>query len=54
VAARRPDLVAGLVTMAADPDFTEDLLWKNLKDEEKEVRSGGAVLSIKNKNTKPR
>jgi len=35
VAKRRPDLVAGLVGLAADPDFTEDLLWEQLDDDVK-------------------
>ncbi|HXV23529.1 MAG TPA: alpha/beta fold hydrolase [Alphaproteobacteria bacterium] len=30
VALRRPERVAGLVTMAAAPDFTEDLVWARL------------------------
>ncbi|CAN0216545.1 unnamed protein product, partial [Phaeothamnion confervicola] len=35
VALRRPDLVCGLVGLAADPDFTESLLWKYLPEEKK-------------------
>jgi pimeloyl-ACP methyl ester carboxylesterase len=30
VAMKRPDLVSGIVGLAADPDFTEELLWKTL------------------------
>lgn len=37
VALARPDLVRGLIGLSADPDFTEDLLWKFLPDEEKEA-----------------
>lgn len=33
---RRPDLVSGIVGLAADPDFTEELLWKKLSAETKE------------------
>jgi pimeloyl-ACP methyl ester carboxylesterase len=32
LAASRPDLVQGVVGLAADPDFTEDLLWANLDE----------------------
>lgn len=46
VASKRPDLVCGLVTMAADPDFTEDLLWKNLKEEEKNLIIQNGVHEI--------
>jgi len=34
VALQRPDLVCGIVGLAADPDFTEDLLMKYLSEEE--------------------
>ena len=37
VALRRPDLVRGIVGLSADPDFTEDLLWKQLPEEEKDA-----------------
>jgi pimeloyl-ACP methyl ester carboxylesterase len=32
-AARRPDLVAGLVGIAPAPDFTEDLMWPSFSEE---------------------
>lgn len=35
VALQRPDLVRGIVGLSADPDFTEDLLWNQLPEEEK-------------------
>ncbi|KAG5181418.1 Alpha/Beta hydrolase protein [Tribonema minus] len=35
VALQRPDLVAGIVGLGADPDFTENLLWKHLPEETK-------------------
>jgi len=35
VAMERPDLVAGLVGISCDPDFTEELLWANLSEEDK-------------------
>jgi pimeloyl-ACP methyl ester carboxylesterase len=37
VAKERPDLVGGFVGLSADPDFTEDLLWAQLPEEEKEA-----------------
>jgi pimeloyl-ACP methyl ester carboxylesterase len=36
VAMKRPDLVAGIVGLAADPDFTEELLWKKLPEDVKD------------------
>lgn len=47
VAARRPDLVSGIVGMAADPDFTEELLWKKLPEATKEkiMREGVADIT---------
>jgi pimeloyl-ACP methyl ester carboxylesterase len=35
VAMERPDLVAGLVGISCDADFTEELLWAQLSDEDK-------------------
>eukprot|EP00559_Dactyliosolen_fragilissimus_P000609 CAMPEP_0184864416 /NCGR_PEP_ID=MMETSP0580-20130426/14852_1 /TAXON_ID=1118495 /ORGANISM="Dactyliosolen fragilissimus" /LENGTH=272 /DNA_ID=CAMNT_0027363189 /DNA_START=277 /DNA_END=1095 /DNA_ORIENTATION=+ len=35
VALERPDLVRGIVGIGGDPDFTEDLLWKQLPEDEK-------------------
>jgi len=37
VALKRPDLVRGIVGLGADPDFTEDLLWKELPQETKDA-----------------
>lgn len=36
IAIKRPDLVAGVVGLSADPDFTEELLWKSFSEEIKE------------------
>jgi len=36
VALKRPDLVRGVVGIGADPDFTEDLLWASLPQEDKD------------------
>ena len=33
LALARPERVAGLVGVAAAPDFTEDLIWSTLDDE---------------------
>ena len=39
------DRVAGLVTIAAAPDFTEDYFWSNLSDMQKsELVSSGRIL----------
>ena len=35
IASKRPDLIRGVVGIAADPDFTEELLWKTLSEEVK-------------------
>lgn len=54
VAVRRPDLVGGIVGLAADPDFTEDLLMKRLPEDVisrimegmEQVKWGGRVYPI--------
>jgi len=44
-AAKRPDRTAGLVGIAAAPDFTEDLLPSGLTDEQKqEIEENGLVV----------
>jgi esterase/lipase len=35
VALERPDLVAAMVGVSCDPDFTEELLWANLSEQDK-------------------
>jgi pimeloyl-ACP methyl ester carboxylesterase len=42
VAAKRPDRVAGIVGMAADPDFTEELLWKSFDEDMKKKITSAA------------
>ena len=37
VALERPDLVRGIVGIGGDPDFTEELLWAQLPQEEKDA-----------------
>lgn len=51
VAMKRPDLVAGIVGMAADPDFTEELLWKKLPEETKTEIMEKGVADVKWGNT---
>jgi pimeloyl-ACP methyl ester carboxylesterase len=47
VASSRPDLVSGIVGLAADPDFTEELLWKSLDDDVKNRIMTEGVCEIK-------
>uniref|UniRef100_A0A7R9VT99 Serine aminopeptidase S33 domain-containing protein n=1 Tax=Pseudictyota dubia TaxID=2749911 RepID=A0A7R9VT99_9STRA len=47
VALRRPDLVRGIVGIGADPDFTEDLVWKSLSDEDKDTIMTDGYKEIK-------
>ena len=35
IAQQRPDLVRGIVGLSADPDFTDELLWKRLPEDVK-------------------
>lgn len=46
IAAKRPDLINGIVGLSADPDFTEELLWKSLPESDKEriMRDGVAEV----------
>lgn len=46
IAVRRPDLVRGIVGVSADPDFTEELLWKQLSDEVKHKIMQDGVCEI--------
>jgi len=47
VASRRPDLVAGIVGLSADPDFTELLLMKTLSEDVKQkiMTEGSAEIT---------
>ena len=47
VASQRPDLVSGIVGLAADPDFTEELLWKTLDEEVKNKIMNDGQCEIK-------
>lgn len=46
VALARPDLVAGLVGVSVDPDFTEELLWANLSEVDKEAIMDQGIHNI--------
>lgn len=37
IAQKRPDLICGLVGLSIDADFTEELLWANLEESDKET-----------------
>ena len=52
IASKRPDLVSGIVGLSADPDFTEELLWKNLDDGVKEKIMSNGLHEITWGNTK--
>ena len=44
LARARPDLVKGLVTIAAAPDFTEDSMWANFDTDQRDtIQSNGQV-----------
>lgn len=47
VASKRPDLISGVVGLAADPDFTEELLWKRLPEDVKDkiMREGTYTIT---------
>ena len=46
VAKSRPDLTGGIVGISADPDFTEELLWKRLPEETKEKIMNDVLYEI--------
>ena len=46
IALKNPQLVSGIVGMSADPDFTEELLWKTLSEEVKEKIMNDGVYEI--------
>ena len=46
VASRRPDLISGVVGLSADPDFTEELLWKSLPEDKKNEIMAVGVAEI--------
>ena len=52
IASKKPDLVSGIVGLSADPDFTEELLWKNLDDNVKEKIMSDGLHEITWGNTK--
>ncbi|MGC6454514.1 MAG: alpha/beta fold hydrolase [Candidatus Puniceispirillaceae bacterium] len=48
VALARKDRVAGLIGIAAAPDFTEDLLWAEFTDEQRRRIEADGVISLPN------
>ncbi len=48
VALARPDRVAGLIGIAAAPDFTEDLLWAEFTDEQRRRIEADGVIALPN------
>ena len=48
VALARPTRVAGLVGIAAAPDFTEDLLWAKFDDEQRRRIEADGVIALPN------
>lgn len=46
IAKKRADLVSGIIGMSADPDFTEELLWKKLSPEVKEKIMNDGLAEI--------
>lgn len=48
VALARPARVAGLVGIAAAPDFTEDLLWAEFDDEQRRRIASDGVIALPN------
>ncbi|MEK9935784.1 MAG: alpha/beta hydrolase [Rhodobiaceae bacterium] len=48
VALARPDRVAGLIGIAAAPDFTEDLLWAEFDDDQRRRIEADGVIALPN------
>ncbi|MEC8091631.1 MAG: alpha/beta hydrolase [Pseudomonadota bacterium] len=48
VALARPDRVAGLIGIAAAPDFTEDLLWAEFSDDQRRCIEAEGVIALPN------
>lgn len=46
IALKRPDLVSGIVGLSADPDFTEELLWKTLPEDVKDLIMKDGVYDV--------
>jgi pimeloyl-ACP methyl ester carboxylesterase len=46
VAKRRPDRIKGLVGIAAAPDFTEDLMWRNFSAEQRNVLMRDGIVHL--------
>ena len=48
VALKRPDRIAGLIGVAAAPDFTEDLIWQSLDDDQRNKMKNDGQISMEN------
>jgi len=48
VAMARPERVAGLVGIAAAPDFTEDLLWAEFTDDQRRQIEADGIIALPN------
>ena len=48
VALARPNRVAGLIGIAAAPDFTEDLLWVEFTDDQRQQIEADGVIALPN------
>jgi len=48
VALARPERIAGLIGIAAAPDFTEDLLWAEFTDEQRARIETDGVIALPN------
>ena len=48
VALARPDRVAGLVGIAAAPDFTDDLIWDQLDEQQQKVMERDGQIALPN------
>ena len=46
LALRMPDRIAGMVTVAAAPDFTEEHYWKQLTDEQRAAMEGEGQIEV--------
>jgi pimeloyl-ACP methyl ester carboxylesterase len=48
VALQRPDRIAGILGMAAAPDFTEELMWDAFEDEQKQALERDGFVDLPN------
>ncbi len=53
LALKRPERVAGVIGIAAAPDFTEDLVWPNLSKAEKATMARTGSIEVRNPGEEP-